>query len=179
MSSIANQSPTLGAHIHAHVHAHPCPWVLGGHGWAWVLCIPASNSKLESNFSDAGNTLTKKCSGLKPTTVNDFLFVRSNQDLVYAGNTHYTIFEYTSATWIAWLGTCHAMGGHRSLLMVMVWVWVQIRKKVLGFVANTTERAYVIIQGEKLIFAWISYNFGPRHPSREGIKASRSLGMRP
>ena len=25
-----------------------------------VLCIPASNSKLESNFSDAGNTLTKK-----------------------------------------------------------------------------------------------------------------------
>jgi hypothetical protein len=30
--------------------------------------------------------------------VNDFLFVRSNQDLVYAGNTHYTIFEYTSAT---------------------------------------------------------------------------------
>jgi hypothetical protein len=29
--------------------------------------------------------------------------------------------------------TCHAMGGHRSLLMVMVWVWVQIRRKMLGF----------------------------------------------
>ena len=42
----------------------------------------ASNSKSESNFSDARNTLTKKRSGLKPTIVNDLLFVRSNQDLV-------------------------------------------------------------------------------------------------
>ena len=33
---------------------------------------------------------------------------------------------------IAWVGTCHAMGGHRSMLMVMVWVWVQIRRKMLG-----------------------------------------------
>jgi hypothetical protein len=55
---------------------------MGGHGWASVLCIPAFSSKLESNFSDAGNTLTKKHSGLKPSTVNDLLFVRSNQDLV-------------------------------------------------------------------------------------------------
>ena len=61
---------------------YPYPWVLGGHGWASVLCILASNSKSESNFSDAGNTLTKKRSGLKPTTMNDLLFVRSNQDLV-------------------------------------------------------------------------------------------------
>jgi hypothetical protein len=29
--------------------------------------------------------------------VNDLLFVRSNQDLVWAGNTHYTIFEYMGA----------------------------------------------------------------------------------
>ena len=43
-----------------------------------VMCIPASNSKSESNFSDA----TKKHSGLKPTTMNDLLFVRSNQNLV-------------------------------------------------------------------------------------------------
>jgi hypothetical protein len=63
--------------------------VLGGHGcdaivhgWASVLCIPASNSKSESNFSDVANMLIKKRSGLKPVTVNDFLFVRSNQDLV-------------------------------------------------------------------------------------------------
>jgi hypothetical protein len=55
---------------------------MGGHGWASVLCIPASGSKSESNFSDAGNTLTKKRSGLKPAIVNDLLFVRSNQDLV-------------------------------------------------------------------------------------------------
>ena len=48
------------------------------------------------------------------------------------------------------MGTCHAMvgmgghgwahvmlwvgiGGHRSLLMVVVWVWIQIRRKMLGF----------------------------------------------
>jgi hypothetical protein len=65
---------------------------MGGHGcniivnvWAWwalVLCILASNSKSESNFSDAGNTLIKKRSKLKPTTMNNFLFVWSNQDLV-------------------------------------------------------------------------------------------------
>jgi hypothetical protein len=55
---------------------------MGGHGRASVLCITASNSKSESNFSDAGNTLTKKGSGLKPMTVNDFLFVQSNQNLV-------------------------------------------------------------------------------------------------
>jgi hypothetical protein len=77
----ARQSPTLGAHSHAHGF-----WVGMGaifvHGWAWVLCNHASNSKSESNFSDAGNTLIKKHSGLKPTIVNDFLFVRSNQDLV-------------------------------------------------------------------------------------------------
>ena len=59
-----------------------------------VLCIPASSSKSESKYSDAGNTLTKKHSGLKLATVNGFLFVRSNQDLVQAGKTHYTIFEY-------------------------------------------------------------------------------------
>ena len=37
---------------------------MSGHGWASVLCIPTSNFKSESNFSDAGNTLTKKRSGL-------------------------------------------------------------------------------------------------------------------
>jgi hypothetical protein len=30
------------------------------------------------------------------------------------------------------MGTCHAMGGHGLLLMVMVRVWVQIRRKMLG-----------------------------------------------
>ena len=51
---------------------------MSGHGWASVLCIPASSSKSESNFSDAGNMLTKKRSGLKLVTVNDLLFVQSN-----------------------------------------------------------------------------------------------------
>ena len=40
-----------------------------------VLCNPTSNSKSESNFLDAGNTLTKKGSRLKPMIVNDLLFV--------------------------------------------------------------------------------------------------------
>jgi hypothetical protein len=69
---------------------------MGRHGWASVLCIPASSFKLESNFSDAGNTLTKKCSRLKSATLNDLLFVRSNQDLVYVGNTYYTFLN----TWM-------------------------------------------------------------------------------
>ena len=59
---------------------HGCDIIV--HGWASILCIPTSSSKSESNFLDAGNTLTKKRFGLKPTTVNDFLFVRSKQDLV-------------------------------------------------------------------------------------------------
>jgi hypothetical protein len=65
---------------------------MGGYG-----CIPASSFKSESNFSDAGYTLTKKRSGLKLAIVNDLLFVQSNQDLVWAGDRHYTIFEYMGA----------------------------------------------------------------------------------
>jgi hypothetical protein len=42
------------------------------------LCIHASNSKSESNFLDARNTLTKKRSKLKPTIVNDFYLSDSN-----------------------------------------------------------------------------------------------------
>ena len=57
--------PTLDAHAHGF-------WVGMG---SILLCIPASGSKSESNFSDAGNTLTKKRSGLNPTIVNDLLFV--------------------------------------------------------------------------------------------------------
>ena len=32
----------------------------------------------------------------------------------------------------AWVDTCHAMGGHGSLMMGMVWVWVRIGRKMLG-----------------------------------------------
>jgi hypothetical protein len=42
---------------------------MGGHGWASLFSIPAFSSKLESKFSDAGNTLTKKRFGLKPETL--------------------------------------------------------------------------------------------------------------
>jgi hypothetical protein len=84
------QGPTLDAHTHGFwvgmgamllfMGGHGCDIIV--HGWTLVLCIPASSSKSESNFSNAGNTLTKKSSELKPTTVNDLLFVRSNQDLM-------------------------------------------------------------------------------------------------
>ena len=70
----------MPTHTHGFGGGDGCDVIV--HGWAWVLCIPASNSKTESNFSDAGNTITKKRSGLKPTIVNDLLFVRSNQDLM-------------------------------------------------------------------------------------------------
>jgi hypothetical protein len=36
--------------------------------------------------------------------------------------------EHGCAHVILWVG----MGGHRSMLMGMVWVWVQIRRKMLG-----------------------------------------------
>jgi hypothetical protein len=85
------------------LHWVPTPMPMG-FGWASLLCIPVSSSKSESNFSDAGNALTKNRSGLKPSTVNDLLFVQSNQDLMYACNKHYTIFEYMGALWIAWVG---------------------------------------------------------------------------
>jgi hypothetical protein len=72
----------MGGHGRARVGTGAILLFMGGHGWASILCISASNSKLESNFSDAGNTQNKKRSRLKLTTMNDLLFVRSNQDLV-------------------------------------------------------------------------------------------------
>jgi hAT family C-terminal dimerisation region len=46
-----------------------------------TLCVCASSAKSENNFSDAGNTLTKKRSNLNPHIVNDMMFVRSNHDI--------------------------------------------------------------------------------------------------
>jgi hypothetical protein len=34
------------------------------------------------------------------------------------------------------------MGGQRSLLMGMVWVWVQIQRKMLGFASHMSMRAH-------------------------------------
>ncbi|CAK9873607.1 unnamed protein product [Sphagnum jensenii] len=39
-----------------------------------TLCIPASSAMSENNFSDAGNTLTKKRNRLKPRTSSFFFF---------------------------------------------------------------------------------------------------------
>ncbi|KAH9117441.1 hypothetical protein LEN26_012694 [Aphanomyces euteiches] len=46
-----------------------------------ILCIPASSAMSENNFSDAGNTLTKKRNRLKPRVLNDVLFLHSNRDI--------------------------------------------------------------------------------------------------
>ena len=46
-----------------------------------ILCVPASSAMSENNFSDAGNTITKKRNSLKPRVVNDLMFMRSNRDL--------------------------------------------------------------------------------------------------
>jgi len=46
-----------------------------------TLCIPASSAMSENNFSDASNTLTKKRNRLKPRTINNLMFLRSNRDI--------------------------------------------------------------------------------------------------
>jgi hypothetical protein len=46
-----------------------------------ILCISASSSMLECTFSSLGNTQTNKCNALKPTMLNAYLYLRSNQDL--------------------------------------------------------------------------------------------------
>ena len=39
---------------------------------------------------------------------------------------------HTHGFWVGMGAMLLFMGGHRSLLMVMVWVWVQILRKMLG-----------------------------------------------
>jgi hypothetical protein len=46
-----------------------------------TLCIPASSAMSENNFSNIGNTLTKKRNQLKPRTINNLMFMRSNRDI--------------------------------------------------------------------------------------------------
>jgi hypothetical protein len=46
-----------------------------------TMCIPASSAMFENNFSDASNTLTKKRNRLKPRTINNLMFLRSNCDI--------------------------------------------------------------------------------------------------
>jgi len=46
-----------------------------------TLCIPTSSAMSENNFSDADNTLTKKRNRLKPRTINNLMFLRSNRDI--------------------------------------------------------------------------------------------------
>ena len=56
-----------------------------------------------------------------------------------------TIFEYMNAKWIAWVG----MGENGSLLMDVVWVWVQIQRKCWALVWsgpwNARSRAFSLV----------------------------------
>ena len=99
---------------------------MGGHGWASVLCIPASSSKSESNFSDAGNTLTKKRWVRAEASDSERPFICPIQPRLGVCG------QYTLHNFLIHGHNLNSMGGHRSMLMVMVWVWVQIRRKMLG-----------------------------------------------
>ena len=56
-----------------------------------------------------------------------------------------TIFEYMGTIWNSMRGTCHAMSGHRSLLMGVVWVWVQIRRKGWALVGNSKLPMFIFL----------------------------------
>jgi hypothetical protein len=47
------------------------------------------------------------------------------------------------------------MGGHRSLLMVMVWVWVQIRRKMLGSALGILSLSYTFELGDHNELAYL------------------------
>ena len=119
----------------------PCPPIPMGFGWAWVgigFVYPCIQLQIGVKLLICREYANQEVLRAEAKTMNDLLFVRSNQNLVYACNTHYTIFEYMGAIWIAWVG----MGGLRSLLMGMVWVWVQFRRKVLGSVSYIQSTKY-------------------------------------
>jgi hypothetical protein len=47
----------------------------------FTLRIPTSSAMSENNFSNTDNTLTKKRNRLKPRTINNLMFLRSNRDI--------------------------------------------------------------------------------------------------
>jgi hypothetical protein len=114
------QSPTLGAHTHGFwvgmsghricASLHPAPnWSQTSRmqGIRWPRSTPGWSQRQWTTFYLPDPT---KIWCRRVTHITQFL------------NT-WALFEY-----IAWV----CMGGHKSLLMVMVWVWVQIRRKMLG-----------------------------------------------
>ena len=77
--------------------------------------------------------------------------------------------------WIAWMG----MGGHRSMLMVMDWVWVQIRRKMLGYASMCSlGRAWVgtvfcrsLENFIAIAFGWEPGHIGLAHYTRGSVTA--------
>ena len=75
----------------------------------------------------------------------------------------------------AWVGTCHAMGGHRLQLMGVVSVWVQIRRKwwalvcvcvcvracvrAMKYILDITKALFLIHEKNKTICLFILNNY--------------------
>jgi len=117
-----------------------CSWVgMGGH-WFCASLHPTPNRSQTSRMQELRYPRSAPGSSQRQWTT----FYLSDPTKTWCSRViHITqFFEYMGAVWIAWVGTCHAMGGHgwtwvdmgghRSLLMGMVWVWVHIRRKMLG-----------------------------------------------
>jgi hypothetical protein len=45
-------------------------------------------------------------------------------------------------TFMLWVG----MGGHRALQMVMVWVWIQFRRRMLGSAKHYIHTIFLLIK---------------------------------
>ena len=63
-------------------------------------------------------------------------------------------------------GWAHAMlwvgvGGHRSLLMGMVWVWVQIKRKNVGLCHLSPESIWLVNKATSLSDTWPNKDLTP------------------
>jgi hypothetical protein len=124
------QSPTLGAHTHARgfwAGMGAMLLFMGGHGWASVLCILASNFKIGVKLPRCREYANQEALRAEAND-SERPFICQIQPRLGVSR-WYTLhnFEYMGAIWIAWVG----MGEHRSLVMViMVWVGTNSKENV-------------------------------------------------
>ena len=129
----------------------PCPPIPMGFGWAWVRCYcswvgisfvhPCIQLQIRVKVLGCKEYANQEALRAKVKTMSDFSFIRSNQNLVQVGNTHYRNFwvhgrNLNGMNGHGWTHVMLWVGMHRSLMMGMVWVWVQIPRKMLGSAAG-------------------------------------------